>query len=138
MPIPINYRPPFGRKKLTLSNYIKLIKDTKFGYWYKNTIIIAVLSMLIGVVFVFSSLMGMIAMFALFQTFNLLGRPIALAILYVGGSIYFNVWLIKRYLQQIPRDLDESSMLDGANKKQILFKIILLISVPILLFVAVS
>jgi len=87
---------------------------------------------------VFPSFMGMIAMFALFQTFGLLGRPTALTILYVGGAIPFNVWLIKGYLQQIPRDLDESAMLDGANKMQIFFKIILPLSVPILSFVAIS
>jgi len=80
----------------------------------------------------------MVALFTLYQTFNLVGRPLALTFIYVGGSVPFNLWLIKGYLQQIPRDLDESAMLDGANKAQIFFKIILPLSVPILSFVAVS
>lgn len=155
----------FWPTTMTLDNYKRLFSGTKFWYWYKNTISIAFLSMIISVIFVtgagyvfarfrfkgkkmalitilvlqvFPSFMGMIAMFTLFETFGLLGRPLALTILYVGGSIPFNVWLIKGYLQQIPKDLDESAMLDGANKIQIFFKIILPLSVPILSFVAVS
>ncbi|HNZ50942.1 MAG TPA: ABC transporter permease subunit, partial [Bacilli bacterium] len=86
----------------------------------------------------FPSFMGLIAMFTLFDTFGLLNKPWALTILYVGGAIPFNLWLIKGYLQQIPKDLDESAMLDGANKWQIFSKIILPLSLPILSFVAVS
>lgn len=149
----------------TLRNYEKLFVDTKFTTWLSNTFIIAVLNMVIGVIFitgaayvfarfnfkgkkiglisilvlqVFPTFMSLIAMFALFQTFGLLGKPVALTIIYIGGAVPFNLWLIKGYLQQIPKDLDESAMLDGANKLQIFFKIILPLSVPILSFVAVS
>ena len=150
---------------LTLDNYKKLFNETKFPVWFKNTFIIAILNTIIGVVFitgaayvfsrfkfkgkkvglitilvlqVFPGFMGLIAMFTLFEVFGLLGKPTALTILYVGGAVPFNLWLIKGYLQQIPKDLDESAMLDGANKLQIFFKIILPLSVPILSFVAVS
>jgi len=149
----------------SLQNYIDLFDGTDFLYWYKNTLIIAVLNMILGVVFitgagyvfarfkfkgkkaglmgilvmqVFPSFMGLIAMFTLFQTFNLLGKSTYLTILYVGGSIPGNIWLIKGYLSQIPKDLDESAMLDGASKWQIFFKIILPLAVPILSFVAVG
>jgi len=146
-------------------NYTKLFAETKFLIWYKNTFIIAILSMVLGVIFitgagyvfarfkfkgkkaglmgilvlqVFPSFMGLVAMFTLFQVFGLLGKPTALTILYVGGSVPGNIWLIKGYLSQIPKDLDESAMLDGASKSQIFFKIILPLSVPILSFVAVG
>jgi len=155
----------FWPARMTFANYTRLFTETKFWYWYKNTIIIAVLNMVLGVVFItgaayvfarfkfkgkkvglitilvlqaFPSFMGLIAMFTLFDTFGLLNKPWALTILYVGGAIPFNLWLIKGYLQQIPKDLDESAMLDGANKWQIFSKIILPLSVPILSFVAVS
>lgn len=149
----------------TFNNYVTLFEETEFLTWYKNTFIIAVLSMLLGVIFVtgagyvfarfkfkgkkaglmtilvlqvFPSFMGLIAMFTLFQVFGLLGKPTWLTILYVGGSVPGNIWLIKGYLSQIPKDLDESAMLDGASKFQIFFKIILPLSVPILSFVAVN
>jgi len=156
----------FPTKSLfTLENYTNLFVNTKFPVWYKNTLIIAVLNMVFGVIFitgagyvfarfkfkgkkaglmtilvlqVFPSFMGLIAMFTLFSVFGLLGKPTWLTVLYVGGSIPGNIWLIKGYLSQIPKDLDESAMLDGASKTQIFFKIILPLSVPILSFVAVG
>ncbi|HRS31061.1 MAG TPA: sugar ABC transporter permease [Bacilli bacterium] len=157
----------FWPRNLTLENYRILFdeSETMFVHWYKNTFFLALLNMVFGVLFitgaayifarfkfkgkkiglitilvlqVFPSFMGMVALFTLYQTFNLVGRPLALTFIYVGGSVPFNLWLIKGYLQQIPRDLDESAMLDGANKAQIFFKIILPLSVPILSFVAVS
>lgn len=157
----------FWPTHLTLDNFKLLfdVKQSMFLFWYKNTFVLATLNMIFGVLFitgaayifarfkfkgkkiglisilvlqVFPSFMGMIALFTLYQTFNLVGSSSALTLIYVGGSIPFNLWLIKGYLQQIPRDLDESAMLDGANKAQIFFKIILPLSVPILSFVAVS
>ena len=142
-----------------------LFNETKFFKWYGNTLIIALINMLVGTVLItgaayvfarfsfkgkkaglltilvlqaFPSFMGLIAMYVLFWTFDLLGKPWALSILYIGGSIPGNLWLIKGFLSQIPKDLDESAMIDGANKVQIFTQIILPLSVPILTFVAVS
>ena len=86
----------------------------------------------------FPSFMGLIAMYVLFWKFGLLGQPLYLTILYIGGAIPGNLWLIKGFLSQIPRDLDESAMIDGASKLKIFIHIILPLSVPILTFVAVS
>lgn len=149
----------------TWTNYSRLFDETNFETWYANTFVVAMLSMVFGVLFitgsgyvfarfkfkgkkaglmgilvlqVFPSFMGLVAMFTLFQVFGLLGKANWLTILYVGGSVPGNIWLIKGYLSQIPKDLDESAMLDGASKWQIFFKIIMPLSVPILSFVAVG
>ena len=87
---------------------------------------------------IFPTVMGLIAMFVLFNTFGLTGRPWALSILYIGGAIPGNLWLIKGFLGQIPKDLDESANIDGANKLQIFVRIILPLSLPIITFVAVN
>lgn len=142
-----------------------LFNETNFKKWYWNTLSIALINMFVGTVLItgaayvfarfsfkgkkaglltilvlqaFPSFMGLIAMYVLFWKFNLLGQPRALSILYIGGSIPGNLWLIKGFLSQIPKDLDESAMIDGANKFQIFVRIILPLAVPILTFVAVS
>lgn len=152
-------------EKPTFAALFYLFEETKFLKWYVNTLSIALVNMFVGTILItgaayvfarfsfkgkkaglltilvlqaFPSFMGLIAMYVLFWTFNLLGKPLALSILYIGGSIPGNLWLIKGFLTQIPKDLDESAMIDGANKLQIFFKIILPLSVPILTFVAVS
>jgi arabinogalactan oligomer/maltooligosaccharide transport system permease protein len=86
----------------------------------------------------FPTFLSLIAIFTLFQTFGLTNQPLALVIIYVAGGIPFNIWLIKGYLMNIPKELDESAKIDGANKIQIFFKIILPLSVPIISFVAVT
>ncbi|HQC30274.1 MAG TPA: sugar ABC transporter permease [Acholeplasmataceae bacterium] len=142
-----------------------LFNETKFKTWWLNTVSIALINMLIGTVLItgasyvfarfnfkgkkaglmtilvlqsFPSFMGLIAMYVLFWKFGLLGQPLALTILYIGGGIPGNIWLIKGFMDQIPKDLDESAMIDGANKLQIFFRIIMPLAVPILTFVAVN
>ncbi|MCK5761687.1 MAG: ABC transporter permease subunit, partial [Candidatus Izimaplasma sp.] len=140
-------------------------ETTHFVKWYWNTLQVALLTMTFSVLFVtgtayvfarykfkgkkaglltilvlqmFPTFLSLIAIFTLFQTFGLTNEPKALVIIYVSGSIPFNIWLIKGYLQNIPKELDESAKIDGANKLQIFFKIILPLSVPIISFVAVT
>jgi arabinogalactan oligomer/maltooligosaccharide transport system permease protein len=142
-----------------------IIETTYFTKWYGTTFIVALITMVGAVIFVtgtayvfarynfkgkkaglltilvlqmFPTFLSLIAIFTLFQTFELTNNPYALPIIYVSGGIPFNIWLIKGYLMNIPKELDESAKIDGANKLQIFTKIILPLSVPILSFVAVT
>lgn len=151
--------------KYTFGNLFQLKYRSDFITWFFNTFGIALINMIGGVLFitgaayvfarfkfkgkrlglvtimvlqVFPSFMGLVAMYTLFETFGLLGKPIALSILYIGGAVPYNMWVIKGYLMNIPKDLDESAMIDGANKFQIFSRIILPLSIPIISFVAVS
>ncbi len=58
--------------------------------------------------------------------------PWALIILYLGGALGVNTWLMKGFLDTIPKDLDESARVDGATHAQIFFGIILPLITPIL------
>lgn len=156
-----------GAKQIqyTFQNLFQLKYRSNFITWFLNTLGIALINMICGVIFitgaayvfsrfkfkgkraglltilvlqVFPSFMGLVAMYTLFETFDLLGKPLALSILYIGGAIPYNMWIIKGYLMNIPKDLDESAMIDGANKLHIFFRIILPLSVPIISFVAVN
>ena len=49
-----------------------------------------------------------------------------------------NTWLMKGYLDSIPRSLEEAAMIDGANRLQIIRKIIMPLAKPMLVLVAVS
>jgi ABC-type sugar transport system permease subunit len=58
--------------------------------------------------------------------------PWSLIILYLGGALGVNTWLMKGFLDTIPKDLDESARVDGATHAQIFFGIILPLITPIL------
>jgi arabinogalactan oligomer / maltooligosaccharide transport system permease protein len=55
-----------------------------------------------------------------------------LILVYTGGALGVNSWLIKGFFDTIPKELDESAMIDGASHAQIFFKIILPLAVPAL------
>jgi arabinogalactan oligomer/maltooligosaccharide transport system permease protein len=65
-----------------------------------------------------------------------LGSRWMLLIIYLGGALGVNTWLIKGYFDTIPRDLDESALIDGASHSQIFFRVILPLAAPILAVVA--
>ena len=149
----------------TVLRYVKLIKETKFVYWYANTLKIALINMAISVVltsmtsYVFSrfrfkgkragllsililqmfpSFMGMMATYNILWQLNLLDTHFGLILTYAAGQVPYNTWLVKGYLANIPRSLDEAAKLDGASNLRIFTQIVLPLMKPILIFVALS
>lgn len=55
-----------------------------------------------------------------------------LLLLYLGGALGVNTWLMKGFFDTIPVDLDESAKVDGATHAQIFFGIIIPLVTPIL------
>lgn len=58
-----------------------------------------------------------------------------LILLYLGGVLGLNTWLMKGYFDAIPRDLDEAAMMDGATHMQTFLTVILPLVRPILVVV---
>ncbi len=79
---------------------------------------------------------ALIAIFVLSQLLGLINSHLALVLIYVGGMIPMNTWLMKGYLDAIPKDLDESARMDGASSFRIFIEIIMPLSRPILAVVA--
>ncbi len=61
-----------------------------------------------------------------------LGRIGGLIIIYLGGSLGINAWLIKGFFDTIPISIDEAARIDGATYNQIFFRLILPLSTPVL------
>ena len=86
----------------------------------------------------FPSLLAIVVLYLMFTTvteyypaigFN---TPWALILIYLGGALGVNTWLMKGFFDTIPKDLDESAKVDGATHGQIFFGIILPLVTPIL------
>jgi ABC-type maltose transport system permease subunit len=60
-----------------------------------------------------------------------------LILVYLGGSMGLNIWLMKGFLDTIPRDIDESGMVDGASHFQIFWYLLLPLLRPILVVIGV-
>jgi ABC-type maltose transport system permease subunit len=56
---------------------------------------------------------------------------------YLGGALGINTWLMKGFFDTVPRELDESAMIDGASNWQIFWQIIFPLVRPILAVVGI-
>jgi arabinogalactan oligomer/maltooligosaccharide transport system permease protein len=70
--------------------------------------------------------------------YNVLGlnSVIALIVVYLGGSMGVQAWLMKGFFDTIPSELDESARVDGATPAQIFWGVVLPLAAPVLVVVA--
>lgn len=55
-----------------------------------------------------------------------------LIVVYLGGAMGVNVWLMKGFFDTIPAELDESARVDGATPAQIFWGVVLPLAAPVL------
>jgi ABC-type maltose transport system permease subunit len=60
-----------------------------------------------------------------------------LILIYSGGALGFNTWLMKGFFDSVPRELDESALIDGASYTQVFVHIMLPLIRPILAVIAI-
>jgi len=61
-----------------------------------------------------------------------LNTYLALILVYLGGAMGTNTWLMKGYFDTIPKELDESARVDGATPAQIFWGVVLPLALPVL------
>jgi ABC-type maltose transport system permease subunit len=92
---------------------------------------------------VFPNLLAMVSIFLMLQQlgvylpfigFNTAG---GLILVYIGGAMGTNTWLMKGFFDSIPRELDEAALVDGATILQTYTRIILPVARPILIVIGV-
>jgi ABC-type maltose transport system permease subunit len=60
-----------------------------------------------------------------------------LILVYLGAQMGINIWLMKGFFDSIPRDIDESAMVDGASHWQAFWRLIFPLVRPILAVVGI-
>jgi arabinogalactan oligomer/maltooligosaccharide transport system permease protein len=53
-------------------------------------------------------------------------------IVYLGGALGVNTWLMKGFFDTIPSELDESARVDGATASQIFWGVVMPLAAPII------
>ena len=87
---------------------------------------------------VFPQFLGFIALFLFAQQVGEifpaggLDTHVFLILVYLGGAIGFNAFLIKGFMDTIPTSLDESARVDGASPWQIFYRIVFPLARPVL------
>ena len=90
---------------------------------------------------VFPALLALVATFLLISQIGDvipalgLNTHASLILVYLGAAMGINIWLMKGFLDTIPRDIDESAMVEGATDWQIFTRLILPLLRPILIVI---
>ncbi len=143
-------------KKLSFDHYVELFRETDFVLWVWNSLkmclFVAVIQltltalaayafsrmrftgrkyglMTLLVLQVFPNSMAISGYYILVYQFGMVDSSLALILVLAGGSA-FNIWLLKSYIDAIPRELDEAAMVDGAGKFTVFRRIILPLAMP--------
>jgi arabinogalactan oligomer/maltooligosaccharide transport system permease protein len=155
-------------KNPTLDHYKELFagkESLQYVHWYLNSIKISIFTMIGSVIsvsftaYAFSrfrfkgrknaltlflllqmipQFSALIALFVLAQMLHMMNSHWLLILLYIGGTIPMNTYLMKGYMDSIPMDLDESAKIDGASNTRIFLQIIMPLSRPMLAVVAMN
>lgn len=150
----------------TLSHYVELFtsKDYKYLTWYKNTLIVATLTMICSTTLVtisgyvlsrfrfasrrtmlsailimgmFPSFMSLTAIYVILLQLKLYNNLYALVGIYSSGAL-LGSFQVKGFFDTIPKSLEESAKLDGATNFQVMRHIMLPLSRPLLVFIALT
>ncbi|MCM2982534.1 sugar ABC transporter ATP-binding protein [Niallia circulans] len=157
------YPPSLIPKEFHFSNYIEAWKTAAFTRWTMNTLFIAVFVMIGNVlvnsliaygfakipfkgknilfVLVISTMLipgfvTLVPQYILFSKLGWLNTYLPLIVPAFLGSAFF-IFLLRQFTASIPDELIEAAMLDGASHLQIWWKIILPLTRPALITVAI-
>lgn len=101
---------------------------SRFRFWKKESLLYGyfVLMQFVGGF----GIAGLIALYAIMANLDLLNSLPVLSIIYAAGAIPFNTWLLKTFLDGVPRDFDEAALMDGASVVETIRHVILPIAKP--------
>jgi arabinogalactan oligomer/maltooligosaccharide transport system permease protein len=132
-------------KVASISTILSLAITTMAAYAFSRMRFAGRVTMLktILLIQVFPNLLALVAIYVLiFQTGQIipalgLNTHAGLIMVYLGGSMGINIWLMKGFLDTIPRAIDESGMVDGASHFQIFYHLLLPLLRPILVVIGI-
>jgi len=140
----------------TLQNYARLFKFSTFPFakYFVNSVIISLGSTALALVLGIPTAYGLarfniggpnlaftilsfrivppivfaLPMFLLMRSYHLIDTPWALILAYLTFNLPLTVWVLRSFIKDIPVELDEAAMIDGAG----LWRVVIQVIVPLL------
>ena len=149
--------PPVWLFKPVASNYREIFQLIPFGSYLVNSLVVALLSTFISLLVGSLAAYGLarfkfkrskdlsfwilsirmtppiaaaIPIFLIMRTLRLLDTKAALILAYCTFNVPFAVWLLRSFFQEIPREIEESAMVDGCSPFGAFFRIALPLIAP--------
>lgn len=141
----------------TIQNYVNLFQMGSFGRYYLNSFIVSgsatILILITGTLAAYSfariqfrgkrSLMMIVLalllfppvavvppLFLIFRNLNLINNYISLILGHTALYLPLAIWILMNYFRTLPKNIEDSALIDGCNTFQMIFKILLPMSLP--------
>ncbi|SDA12126.1 arabinogalactan oligomer / maltooligosaccharide transport system permease protein [Ruminococcus sp. YE71] len=152
----------FFPKQWSLENFRILFRETEFGHWYLNTLIIALFNavlqtvivlcvayalsrmrfkgrkLLMNLMLILGMFPGFLSMIATYFILKLIGltseNSVPGLILVYAASSGMGYYIAKGFFDTIPKSLDEAARIDGASRSRVFFRIIMPMAKPIIIY----
>ncbi|GAB4422587.1 MAG: carbohydrate ABC transporter permease [Anaerolineae bacterium] len=149
--------PTLFPQSFTLEHYDKLLNHSPFPTYLRNSLIVALGTMIITVVlatlaayglyrlrfpgrqmlfrvilvtYAFPGVLLLVPMYDMMSRLGLVDRLLALVIVDVTLAAPFAVWMLQAFFRTIPQELEEAAALDGATRLGIIVRILLPLAAP--------
>ena len=151
-------------RSFTLEHYDKILFNSDFFIYLKNSLIVSFSSMIISIILSVSAAYGLhklkfygnkfveysllvtyafpgvillVPIYLLFAKVNLLNSYFALIIVNVLFATPFAVWMLKAFFKLIPNEIEEAAYIDGASRYVVISRIIVPLAAPGIASVAI-
>lgn len=158
------FPPRFIPSQPTLNNFVSAWRSNNFGRYFLNSLLVALITTVLQiflsstVAYAFArfefpgknvlyytllatlmvpGMMLIIPQFMLASRLKLMNSLAGLILVYTAGGISFNTFLLRGFFEQLPRELEEAALIDGATHLTIFFRILLPLSTPALATVGI-
>ena len=150
-------KPPKWIFDPTINNYIKLWDNDLFKDTFFNSIFITLISIVLSVTialfaayalkryqikfktafmqwlllaYMLPEFLFVLPMFAIYQTIGIYDTYLGMAIIYQVHVLPFSIWMLRSFLEEIPKEIDDAAVIDGCNPLQAIYKIYLPLIIP--------
>ncbi len=151
-------------RSFTLEHYNKILFNSDFFIYLKNSLIVSFSSMIISIILSVSAAYGLhklkfygnkfveysllvtyafpgvillVPIYLLFAKVNLLNSYFALIVVNVLFATPFAVWMLKAFFKLIPNEIEEAAYIDGASRYIVISRIIVPLAAPGIASVAI-
>ena len=150
-------KPPKWIFDPTINNYIKLWDNDLFKDTFFNSIFITLISIILSVTialfaayalkryqirfktafmqwlllaYMLPEFLFVLPMFAIYQTIGIYDTYLGMAIIYQVHVLPFSIWMLRSFLEEIPKEIDDAAVIDGCGPLQSIYRIYLPLIIP--------
>jgi ABC-type glycerol-3-phosphate transport system permease component len=152
-----------GFASVTLNNYLTALTNQQVLYWFRNSTILAVSTMIIAVLtstlaaysiarvptrltafvgrfflmaYISPGVMVIIPLFVLLTNLGMQNTYQGLIVTYTSFAVPFGTWLLIGYFRGLPAELEDAALIDGCSRLGALWRVIFPLSTPAIVTVA--